>query len=77
MKKQTKTRIGMGSFAKSKVGELEKITREGIIRRMRKYMVVCVKSVVGKNNLLVQLEDGHKKEISSSLLVYLSSKEEG
>ena len=35
----------------------------------------CVHSVVGKNNFLIQLEDGQKKEISSSLLVFLSSKE--
>ena len=36
MTKQTKTKIGVGSVVKAKVGELEKITREGIFRRMRK-----------------------------------------
>ena len=38
-------------------------------------MVVCVQSVVGKKRFLV-FEDGQKKEISSSSLVYLSLKEE-
>ena len=39
-------------------------------------MVGCVHSVVRKNNFLVQFEDGRKKDISYSLLVFLSSKEE-
>ena len=39
-------------------------------------MVGCVQSVVGKKNFLVQFEDGQKKEISYSSLVFLSSKEE-
>ena len=43
---------------------------------MRKEVVVCVESVLGKNNLLVLFEDGKKKEIVSSLLVYLSKKVE-
>ena len=43
---------------------------------MMKEVVVCVNDVEGKNNFLVQLEDGQKKEISSSSLVFLSSKEE-
>ena len=36
----------------------------------------CVHSVVGKNKFLIQFEDGQKKDISSSLLVFLISKEE-
>ena len=36
----------------------------------------CVQSVVGEENFLVQLEYGKKKEISSSSLLFLSSKEE-
>ena len=36
MKKRVKTKIGVGSVVKARVGELEKITREGIIRRMSK-----------------------------------------
>ena len=61
MKKKTKTKIGVGYVVKSKVGELENITREVRSRRMRKELVVCVQSVVGKNNFLVLFEDRHKK----------------
>ena len=61
MTKQTKTKIGVGSVVKAKVGELEKITREGISRRMRRDVLGCVQSVVGKNNFLVPFEDGQKK----------------
>ena len=43
---------------------------------MRKQVVGCVQAVLGKKILLVQLEDGQKKEIISSLLVFLSSKEQ-
>ena len=32
--------------------------------------------MVGKKKSLIQFKDGQKKEISSSLLVFLSSKEE-
>ena len=71
MKKQTKTKIGVGSVVKAGVGELENITREGIIRRKRKKLVVCVQIGVGKNNLLIQFEDGQKKDKISSLLVFL------
>ena len=39
-------------------------------------MVGCVQAVVGKKRLLVQLGDGQKKYMSSSQLVFLSSKEE-
>ena len=53
MKKQTKTKIGVGSVVKAKVRELEKITREGRRRRMRKEVVGCVQRVVGKNKFLV------------------------
>ena len=76
MKKQTKTKIGVGFVVKAKVGELENITREGINGRTRKEVVGYVQSMVGKKNFLVQFEDGQKKEISYYLLVFLSSKEE-
>ena len=36
MKNQTKKKIGVGFIVKAKVGELEKITSEGRIRRMKK-----------------------------------------
>ena len=76
MKKQTKTKIGVGSVVKTKVGELGNITREGRIRIMIKEVVGCVQSVLEKNMLLVQFKYWQKKEISFSLLVFLSSKEE-
>ena len=76
MKKQNKTKIGVGSVVKSKVGDLEKITREGRSRRTRKEVALCVQDVAGKKKFLFQFEDGQKKEISSSSLVFLSSKEE-
>ena len=76
MKKQTKTKIGVESVLKAYLGELEKITREGRSRRMRKEVVGCVQAVAGKNSFLVQFKDGQKKEISYSLLVFLGSKEE-
>ena len=76
IKKYTKTKIGVGSVVKANVGELENITREGRNKRMRKKVVLCVHSVVGNKDYLVQFEDGHKKEISFSSLVFLSPKEE-
>ena len=39
-------------------------------------MVKCVQNAVEKKKFLVQFEYGQKKEISSSFLVFLSSKEE-
>ena len=47
------TKIGVGSVVKAKVGELEKITREGRSRRMRKEVVGCDQSLLGNKNLLV------------------------
>ena len=66
----------MGSIVKANVGELENIKRDGRIRMMRKEMVGCVHSVAGNNKSLFQFEDGLRKEIGSSSLVFLSSKEE-
>ena len=66
----------MGYVVKAKVGELENITRGVRSRMIRKEVVRCVQSVVGKKKFFVQLEDGHRKEISSPLLIFLSSKEE-
>ena len=42
-----------GSVVKAKVGELEKIKREGRNRRMRKEVMGCVQCVVGKTKFLV------------------------
>ena len=76
MKNHTKTKIGVGSVVKAKVGELEKIKMEGRSRRNRKEVVGCVQSVVGKNDFLVQFEYGEKKETSYYSLIFLSSKED-
>ena len=76
MKNQNEKKIGVGSVVKAKIGALEKIAGKERSRRMRKEVVGYVQSVVGKKNLLVQFNDGHKKEIGSSLLMFLSSKEE-
>ena len=76
MTKQTKTKIVGGSVVKAKVGELEKITRKGRSRRMRKEVVGCAQSAVDKNKFLVLFEDGQKKEIGSCSLAYLNDKEE-
>ena len=61
MKKQTKTKIGVGSVVKAKVGELGKITREVRSSRMSKEGLGYFQSVVGKNNFLIQFEDWQKK----------------
>ena len=54
MNNQTKMKIRVGSVVKAKVGDLENIKMEGRIRRMRKEVLGCVHSVVGKNNFLFQ-----------------------
>ena len=76
MIRQTKTKIVVGSVVKAKVGQLENITRKGRSRRMRKEVVGCVQSVVGKNKCLVLFEYGKNKEMGSCSLVYLNEKEE-
>ena len=76
MKNQTKTKIGVGSVVKAKVGELENITREGIRKKMSKEVLICVQILVWKNKFLVQFKDIQKKKKSSSSIVILSSKDE-
>ena len=61
MTKHTKTKIVLGSVVKAKVGELEKITRTGRSRRMRKEVVGCVQSVVGKNKFSSYSKMGRRK----------------
>ena len=70
MKKHTNMKIGVGSVVKAKVVQLEKITREGRSRSMRKDVVVCVHIVMLKNNFLYQFEDEHKKYIRYNLLCF-------
>ena len=76
MKNQNKTKITVGSVVKSKVGDLEKNTREVRISRTRKELLGGVQDVFGNKNLLVQLKYGQKKDISYYSLVFLSLKEE-
>ena len=45
VKNQTKTKIGVGSVVKAKVGELKNTTRELGSRRMIKEVMGCVQSV--------------------------------
>ena len=52
----TKTKLGLGSVVKAKVGELEKITRKRRIIGTRKEVVGCVHIVFGKNKFLVLFE---------------------
>ena len=48
VKNQNKTKIGVGSVVKAKIGELEDIIREGRISSTRKEVVVRFHAVVGK-----------------------------
>ena len=71
-KKQIKTKIGVGSVVKAKVGEMEVNTREGSSTRTGKDVVGCVHNMLGQNKLLVKFEDGQKKKIGfSSLCVFM------
>ena len=69
-KNQNNTRIRVGYVVKYKVGELEKITRNGRSRRMRIEVAVYAHDVAAEKKLLLKLENGQKKEIISSLLVF-------
>ena len=53
-KNQNKTKMGVGSVVKAKVGEIEENTREERIRRISKEVVGCVHAIVVKNILLSQ-----------------------
>ena len=74
MKKQNKTKIGVGYVVKAKVWELEKITREGMSRIIRKEVEGFFQDLAGKKKFLVQFKYGKKKKISSSLLVFFKFK---
>ena len=75
-KKWVKTKIGVGYVVKAKVGEMGWNTRKIIIRRMRRELVVCSQAVMCKNQLLFQLQNVQKKDMSSCSLLFLCSKEE-
>ena len=66
----------MGGCLEIAVENIEENTRERRITNMWKEVTGRVQAVVGKQRFLVQFEDGYKKKISSSLLVFLCSKEE-
>ena len=66
----------MGYVVKAKVGETEENKREGRSRMLRKDVLGCVQSVVGKTRFLFKLIDIQKKYMSSSLLVFFILKEE-
>ena len=51
----------MGSVVKAKVGELDRITREGRSSRESKEVVGCVQTMVGGEHFLAQFEDGKNK----------------
>ena len=51
---------------------MEENTRKGRSSRMRKEVVGYVQAVLGNNKFLVQLEDGHNKEMSSCSLFLMS-----
>ena len=70
-KKRMKTNIDVGSIVKVKVGDMYENKREVINRRIIKEVVVCVQDVVGKNDLSVKFEYGHKRDISASLISYI------
>ena len=55
---------------------MEENTREVRIRRISKELMGCVQAMVGKKKLLFQLENGKKKDIISSSLVYVCSRKE-
>ena len=75
-KKRIKTKIGVGSVVKEKVGDMEEKNRECRRSRTRKYVVGYVQAVVWKEIFLVQFEDGQKKEMNYCSLQYFCSKEE-
>ena len=74
-KKRIKTKIGVGSVVKAKVGDMEENTREGRNSRIRKEVVGCVQDVVGNKKFLVQFGYGQNKDMGSFLLSCVCSKE--
>ena len=55
---------------------MEEKAREGIIRRMRKDMVVFVHFVVGKKKFLVQFKDRQKIDVDCCLLTSICFEKE-
>ena len=61
VKNQNKTKIGVGSFLKTKVGELEETKRGGISKGTRKDVVGCLQAIVGRKNFPAQFKHRKKK----------------
>ena len=55
---------------------MEENTREGETRWMRKEVVVCDQSVVGKKKFVAKFEYVQKREMSDSSISYVCEKEE-
>ena len=56
--KRSKSKINVGNLVKSKFKDMEVNTREVIIRRMFKEVVVCVHAVTGEKKFIVKFEYG-------------------
>ena len=56
-KNHIKTKIGVGSVVKAKVGEMEEKTREARVRRMNKEVVGYVQDMARKKKFLVKFID--------------------
>ena len=67
--------ISVGTLVKEKFIDMDDKTREKIISNMSEEVMGCVHDVTGKNKLLVQFKDWHKREIIYGLLSYVCSKE--
>ena len=55
---------------------MEDNTKEGRSRRMMKYVVGCVQTIIGKKKFLIKFEDGHNIDMGSVSLFYGCTKGE-
>ena len=61
-------KIVVGAVFKSKLGELEEEVREGFLRLLRKDLTGVFQGVSGKKRLLMRLQYGCKKDLTSNQL---------
>ena len=73
--KLSKMKTGVGSFVTAEVEEAEENTMEGRSRGVMSQVVGCVQALVGKKKFIVQSKDRQRREMSSSLWLYVSSKD--
>ena len=71
-----KTKIVVGPVVIAKVGDMEEKTRKRRSRRTRKEVVGYVQDVVGKKKILIQFEDGKRKDMGTCSLTLISTEEE-